>query len=102
MMFLQISNFTPEGVQESLSTSVTGFFEAGAERVLIFPGLNSSCSYYDRVDAVCFFYHKECTLISSLEILNFVLKLNHRIDELTICIWYMCSLQHLSCRLLWD
>jgi len=36
MMFMQISNFTPEGVQESLSTSVTGFFEAGAERVLYF------------------------------------------------------------------
>jgi len=31
-----ISNFTPEGVQESLSTSVTGFFEAGAERFAAF------------------------------------------------------------------
>lgn len=37
------------------------------------------------MDAICF-YHKKCTLFSSLEILNFVLKLEHRIDKLSFCI----------------
>jgi hypothetical protein len=49
----------------------------------IFHGLNSSCSYHDKSNAI-YFNHKKCTLFSSLEIL--ICQLKHRIDELLICI----------------
>lgn len=38
---MQITHLTPGGVRESLSTSVTGLFEVGAEKVYI----SSHCTY---------------------------------------------------------